>query len=298
MNQASVGFHCPECVAKHHTRVVSVRGLGTFRPVVTMVLIGINVAVWVLGQIIWRSADIINTSNGAIAKGALIANGISGTSVANVSGSQFGIAHGEWYRIVSSGFLHAGILHLGVNMWALWILGKVTEQILGRTRMGLIYMVSLVAGSFGALLVSPHQITLGASGAIFGLMGGLLVAGKSRGVLMRDSGLLGVLAFNLALTFFLSSYLSVGGHIGGLVGGGIAAFVIIDIPKRVRTLRGKSLETYAWVTGLAMMVVLVFGSVVLANRAASQVQLVIPTAMRAPVQLRPLGSAVHRTGPN
>ena len=260
MNQASVGFHCPECVAKNHTRVVTARGLGTFQPVVTMVLIGINVAVWVLGQIIWRPTNIINTSNGAIAKGALIANGISG-----ISGNQFGIAHGEWYRIVTSGFLHAGILHLGVNMWALWILGKVTEQILGRTRMGLIYMVSLLAGSFGALVASPHQVTLGASGAIFGLMGGLLIAGKSRGVLMRDSGLLGVLGFNLALTFFLSSYLSVGGHIGGLVGGGIAAFVIIDIPTRLRTLRGKSLETYAWVTGLAMMVLFGIGAIVIAG---------------------------------
>ena len=298
MNQASVGFHCPECVAKHHTRVVSVRGLGTFKPIVTMVLVGINVAVWVLGQIIWRPTDIINTSNGAIAKGALIANGISGTSVTNFSGSQFGIAHGEWYRIVTSGFLHAGILHLGVNMWALWILGKITEQILGRTRMGLIYMVSLFAGSFGALLVSPHQVTLGASGAIFGLMGGLLIAGKSRGVALRDSGLLGVLGFNLALTFFLSSYLSVGGHIGGVIGGGIAAFVIIDVPMRLRKLRGKSLETYAWAASLAMMVLFGFGSVVLANRAAGKVQVVVPTSMRAPTQRPVPGPVVHRTPPS
>lgn len=295
MNQASVGFHCPECLAKNHTRVVTARGLGTFKPVVTMVLMGINIAAWVLGQIIWKPREITTTSDGAIAAGALLSNGIELSRSSGRVGHAIGIAQGEWYRVFTSGFLHVSILHLGVNMWALWVLGKVTEQALGRTRMGLIYMVSLAAGSFGAMVVSPHSITLGASGAIFGLMGGLLVVAKTRGIAMRDSGLLGVVGFNLVLTFFLSSYLSVGGHIGGLIGGALAAFVIIDIPNRIPALRGQAKEAYVWVSALAMIVVLTFGAMVLANQAGKDVPIGVGVAAPAfVIQGHP--GPVHRRG--
>lgn len=287
MHQASVGFHCPECVKAHHTTVIRPGQVGALQSMATMVLIGINVAVWVLGQIIWKPTNIIDTSDGAIAKGALLTSGVEvSRSTGQVNHHLIGIANGEWYRIVTAGFLHVSIIHLAVNMWALYVLGRVTEQALGRTRMVLIYMVALVAGSFGALLVSPNQMTLGASGAIFGLMGGLLMVAKSRGVAMKDTGLLGVLGLNLLLTFGLSSYLSVGGHIGGLIGGGLAAFVIIDVPLRVKALRGKATETYAWITAVALIVVLGLGCIALSNRSKSGGLVGVPVA--APARVVPL----------
>ena len=239
-HQASVGFHCTECVAQHHTRVVRARAIRGFQPILTMVLVGTNVLVWLLGQLIWKPRNFINTSDGAIRAGGLFANAVRVAPNGRGVGNLIGVAHGEWYRLLSAGFVHVGIFHLVINMWALWVLGRVTEQLLGRTKMGLIYFVSLFAGSFGALLVSPHSVTVGASGAIFGLMGGLLMVAKARGVAMRDTGLLGVLVLNLVLTFGLSSYISVGAHIGGLIGGGIAGLLLVDLPNRMRSTSRRS----------------------------------------------------------
>ncbi len=262
MHQASVGFHCPECVAKEHTRVVHARGLGHFRPVVTMVLIGINTFVWIAGQIIWKPSNLFDTSNGAIRAGALFADGVK---VTNSGLELLGVGNGQWYRLLSGGFVHANILHIGINMWALWILGKITEQLLGRTRMALIYFVSLFAGSLGALVASPQSVTVGASGAIFGLMGGLLVVAKARGVALRDTGLLGVLAINLVLTFGLSSYISVGAHVGGLIGGGIAGLVVVDLPNRMRNADRRTRELVTWAGGVALCVVFIVAAIIVAD---------------------------------
>lgn len=264
MHQASVGFHCTECVEQHHTRVVRAQGIRGFQPILTMVLVGTNVLVWVLGQVIWKPTSFINTSDGAIRTGGLFASAIRVSNGRGV-GNLIGVAHGEWYRLLSAGFVHVSIFHLGINMWALWVLGRVTEQLLGRTRMGLIYFVSLFAGSFGALLVSPHSITVGASGAIFGLMGGLLVVAKARGVAMRDTGLLGVLVLNLVLTFGLSSYISVGAHIGGLIGGGIAGLLLVDLPNRMRSSSRQARDLVTWGIGVALCVVFVVASVFVAR---------------------------------
>lgn len=265
MHQASVGFHCTECVAQHHTRVVRASGIKGFQPVLTMVLMGINVAVWLLGQIIWKPANFLTTSDGAIRAGGLFSNAIRVGSNGRSMGELIGVAHGEWYRLLSAGFIHVGIFHLAVNMWALWVLGRVTEQLLGRTRMAIIYFVSLFAGSFGALLVSPHSVTVGASGAIFGLMGGLLMVAKARGVAMRDTGLLGVLVINLVITFGLSNYISVGAHIGGLIGGGIAGLLVVDLTNRMQSASRRSREVVTWAIGLALCVILVVAAVLVAR---------------------------------
>ena len=135
------------------------------------------------------------------------------------------IAVGEWWRLISGAFLHANLLHVGFNMLLLWLLGRELEQMLGSPRFGLIYLASVLAGSFGALLHNPAVPTVGASGGVFGLMGSAVVVQKASGGRIRDSGILGLLILNLVTTFAFPN-ISVGGHIGGLLGGGLVSWVL------------------------------------------------------------------------
>ena len=113
------------------------------------------------------------------------------------------------------------------------MLGSLLEPAIGRVRFGVIYFVSLLAGSFGALLLEPSAPTVGASGAIFGLMGAALVVMRHRGIDPMESGLGLWLGLNLLITFTIPN-ISIGGHIGGLVGGALAALVMFELPDRVR----------------------------------------------------------------
>jgi membrane associated rhomboid family serine protease len=130
--------------------------------------------------------------------------------------------NGEAYRILTSGVLHDGLFHLGVNMYSLWIVGPLVERALGAPRFIALYFASLIAGSFGALLVDPLSFTVGASGAIFGLFGAATVVALASG--NRDIGnrLGAIVGINLVLTFAVP-VLSVGGHVGGLLGGVVLA---------------------------------------------------------------------------
>ncbi len=185
-----------------------------------------------------------------------------------------GVAHGEWYRLLTAGFLHEGIIHLGLNMAVLWILGRVTEAALGRSRMVMVYFVSLFAGSFGACSYATGGDRQRV-GAIFGLMGGLLVVARARGIRLRDTGLLPLVGINLAFTF-ASPNVSVGGHLGGFIGGALATFVLVDLFERVPSLRsqgqtqGQRRLTTAVGAGvtIALIVGLVIGSVIVADNAA------------------------------
>ena len=228
MNQASVGFHCPECSKKGAQKVYRGAAALTSRPVLTQILIGINVAVFVLGMVT-SGASAIQGDSTLTVDGGLIARGLLS------NGQLIGVAEGEWYRIITSGFLHYGLFHIGFNMYALWILGNMLEGTIGRLRFGLIYGVALVGGSLGALLLSPDSLTAGASGAIFGLMGATLAIGRARGISIRQSPVFGILMLNLLLTFALAGRLSVGGHIGGLIGGFVAGFLLTELPKRMRS---------------------------------------------------------------
>jgi len=275
MHQASVGFHCPECVAKEHTRVVSARGLATGQPVATLVLMAINIIVWIGGQIVWKTNDLLTTSPEAISKGGLFAglpSMLSLDSTGRVVGysDYVGVAHGEWYRLLTAGFIHAGIIHLAMNMWVLYILGRIFEEQLGRTRMVLIYFASLFAGSLGALVASPDSITVGASGAIFGLMGALLSIAKARGVALRHTGLLGIVVLNLVITFGLSSYISVGAHVGGLIGGAIAGLVIVDLPERMHRADRRTRSIVMWAGGVGLCIVFIAASIFVANAAGDK----------------------------
>ncbi|MEY4131161.1 MAG: hypothetical protein RLZZ31_1285 [Actinomycetota bacterium] len=216
MVQASVGFQCPECVRGGAKRAPVYRFNQLRRqsqPIVTISLIVINVALWLVtvlnGAGIQGNTTSVSVDLGLVGRGVVFGpNGLEAVGVAN----------GEWWRVFTGGFIHSGIFHLGMNMAILWLLGSQLEQLLGRSRYLGLYIASLVAGSFGVLLISPTSLTVGASGAVFGLMGAALIAQRNAGIDLRSSGLLGLIVINLLITFLLPG-ISVGGHIGGLVGG-------------------------------------------------------------------------------
>jgi membrane associated rhomboid family serine protease len=212
MTPAPVGQRCPEHsgkpqgVARVSTglRRAGYEGTGG---VVTRVLIGINVAVYLL----------------ELAQGGTI-NGLG--SRIYEKGVLFGpaVAQGDWWRLMTSAFLHYGPLHLGLNMYFLYLIGTPVEQYLGRARYLLLYLVSGLAGAAGALVVTPTSATVGASGAIFGILGGALVLERQRNYVLGGSAL-GLIVINLAFSFVLSN-ISVGGHIGGLIGGALCMLAL------------------------------------------------------------------------
>jgi membrane associated rhomboid family serine protease len=211
MTSTPVGMRCPEC-ASQRTKVVRLRDTRS-GPVVTYALIAINVIVFLAEG--GGALTFSGSASGSIyLKGALIGS---------LAGK--GVAYGEWWRIISSGFLHENIIHIGFNMWVLYYLGVMLEPALGRLRFALIYGVSLLCGSFGALLVSPHAVTVGASGAIFGLMGAAAVELRARQIPLFQTGVGGLIVLNLIISFSIPG-ISWGGHIGGLIGGALAAAVL------------------------------------------------------------------------
>ena len=133
------------------------------------------------------------------------------------------VADGEWWRLLTAGFLHGGLFHLLLNMYALYFLGRMLEPALGHVRFAALYFAALLAGSFGAVLLSLDTPVVGASTAIFGLFGAAIVMARNRGIDIMASGLGPVLLINLAITFFPGFNISIGGHLGGLIGGVLAA---------------------------------------------------------------------------
>ena len=219
MTSTSVGMRCPEC-AQQRTQVRRGPVSSSDDPVLTYVLIGINVAV-ALGALL----------GGASAAGG---GGFGGSQLlVEGSVSRPTIAEGEYWRLITAGFLHSGFFHLAFNMLSLYILGGLIEPATGRLRFGLIFFVSLLAGSFGALLLEPDAPTVGASGAVFGLMGAGLVVMRKAGINPMESGLGLWLGLNLLITFTIPN-ISIGGHIGGLVGGTLTAVVLYELRDRVR----------------------------------------------------------------
>ena len=217
MTTTSVGMRCPDC-ARDRTKVHTGTGGGGLegfsRAPATFILIAINAVAFI--------AEL----------GAGGGGSVSGSGNLVDDGGLFGPAvdSGDWWRIVTSGFLHAGLLHLLFNMYVLYIAGTLLEPGIGTPRFLGIYFVSLLSGAAGALLLSPNEVTVGASGAIFGLMAAVLVVARGRGVdeLVQQFGLFIVL--NLVITFAIPN-ISIGGHLGGLVGGGLAAAIFVGTER-------------------------------------------------------------------
>ena len=221
MTSTSVGMRCPECAGERtRARTVSSVGASSDQPWLTYFLIALNVLVFVGGYFSGASA----TGSGGVGGASLLADG---------SVSRPAVADGEWWRVLSAGFLHAGFFHLLFNMFALYVLGSLLEPAIGRLRFGALYFVSLLAGSFGALLLEPTAPTVGASGAIFGLMGAAVVVMRNRGISPMESGLGLWIGLNLLITFAIPG-ISIGGHIGGLIGGVLAALLVFEVSERVR----------------------------------------------------------------
>jgi len=224
MVEAPVGFHCPEDARQGRQKVYSSHALfrgGNRQAVVTLVLIAVNVAVFVVG-LGARGGGVGRAVNQLTVDGGLFAPIMA--------------EDGEWYRLVTSGFLHAGLFHVAVNMFSLYNIGPMLERLLGRVNFVLAYVLSLLAGSLGALIVDPNTLTVGASGAIFGLLGVIVIAQRAQGIGLFDTGLGGILVLNFLITFTLSRYISVGGHVGGFIGGLIAGWLLIELPRQSRAM--------------------------------------------------------------
>jgi membrane associated rhomboid family serine protease len=206
MTMAPVGIRCPEHSGQARGPAKIVRGARRLSyegggALVTKGLIAVNVLVYLL-----------EIANG----GSINGPGVAFQLKWALDGPD--VAQGDWYRLITAGFLHANILHIGLNMLILWLVGSQLEEVLGRARYLLLYMVSLLAGSAGALLQAPLGYTLGASGAIFGLFGALLVLEYFATGQIVGGQAFGLIAINLIFSFTFGG-ISWGGHIGGLVGG-------------------------------------------------------------------------------
>lgn len=222
MNSASVGFQCPECVREGNRNVRAVRTTFGGRVtgnvgVVSKVLIAVNVVIFLAQQVM---PDLTQNM------------GMIGLAL-DPEGQRVGVADGESYRLMTAAFLHGGILHLLFNMYALFVFGPTLENALGRLRFGLVYLLSALGGSAASYAFNaPNQLSVGASGAIFGLLGATLVVSKR---LRYDVSALGVLiAINLALGFVIPR-IDWRAHVGGLVVGLVVGAAFAYAPKRLRT---------------------------------------------------------------
>lgn len=167
---------------------------------------------------------------------------------------------GSWYRLVTSGFLHYGVIHIALNMYFLYTLGPLLEAPLGRVRFLLLYLASLLGGSLGVILLQPGSLAAGASGAVFGLMAAASVGLWRRGVNPLSTNIGRVLLLNLVLTFMVSG-ISIGGHLGGAAAGALCATVMLAPSHKP----APAWATYAM--PIAVAVVSVVASVVLVNAA-------------------------------
>jgi membrane associated rhomboid family serine protease len=218
MTSTPVGMRCPDCAGQKQ-RVHTMRSMHV-DPIATYVLIAINVLMFL----------------GAGSGGSFLTGSGGGGSQVYADFVLFGPAihlQDEYWRLVTYGFLHSGILHIGFNMYILYWLGTMLEPSLGHVRFVALYFASLLAGAFGALLLDPNAATVGASGAVFGLMAAAFVMQRSRGIDPMASGIGPIILINLALGFVIPN-VSIGGHIGGLVGGAIAAFLMDQASARRR----------------------------------------------------------------
>ncbi|MGH2893317.1 MAG: rhomboid family intramembrane serine protease, partial [Solirubrobacteraceae bacterium] len=141
--------------------------------------------------------------------------------------------HHQYYRLLTGGFMHDGILHIAFNMLFLFFMGPMLEPVIGRLNFAVVYFASLLAGSFGALLFSPQIPTVGASGACFGILGALIVIAYYRGISIWQSGLGITLVINIVFSLTVSG-ISIGGHLGGVVGGAICGWLIVQVGERRR----------------------------------------------------------------
>jgi membrane associated rhomboid family serine protease len=212
MTPAPVGQRCPEHSGKPQgakrissgVRRSAFEGTGAL---MTKLLLAVNILIYVITA---AQGAGLNDPGGSLFNRWLL----YGPAVAN----------GDWWRLITSAFLHANLLHIAFNMYFLWLVGSAVEQALGRGRFLLVYFVSALAGSAGALVHTPTTPVVGASGALFGILGAALVLERQRNYVLGGSAA-ALIVINLILGFTLSN-ISIGGHIGGLIGGILCTLVL------------------------------------------------------------------------
>jgi membrane associated rhomboid family serine protease len=251
MHPASVGFQCPECVAQGNATTRAPRTVygGRVRPpgqssVVTNTLIGINIVVF-----------LITSASGA---NFLSGNPGSSTIYARFALIPVAVGHGQWYRLFTAAFLHYGILHIGFNMYALYLFGPPLEAALGRLRFIVLYLLAGVGGSLLTVALGPlNEFAAGASGAIFGLFGAMYIVARHRNLVTQ--GIVITIAANLVFTFSIPN-IDWRGHVGGLITGTIVALIYAHAPPGPRRNQVQLAGT------LAVCVVLAIGGVLAVNR--------------------------------
>lgn len=249
MVSASVGFQCPECVSGgsgtgHDHRATAARtvagGVHTSDPrLVTKILLGINIAVWIA----------------VMATGDRLMDGLElfGRATLSDFGPLEGVAEGQWYRLLTAMFLHQQVMHIAFNMLSLWWLGPPLEAALGRVRYLALYLLAGLGGSALTYVVAaPNQPSLGASGAIFGLLGATAVLMRRLKYDMRP--VIALLVLNLIFTFTWSN-IAWEAHVGGLVVGTAVAYGMVHAPRGKRLLVQRLTCAAALLVIVAMVVV-------------------------------------------
>ena len=228
MIAAPVGYRCPECMNTNPVPVPKTVAGGDLisKPQVTYALIAINLVIFAAQYI----------------------QGIQSLAV-DFGMWPLGIAiDGDWWRLFTSAFLHGSFLHIAFNMYVLFLLGPTLERILGHTRFLILYVVAALGGSVASYWFSEvNTVSVGASGAIFGLMGALIVAGRRLNYDIRQ--VLILLVINIVIGF-ISPSVDWRAHLGGLVAGAIVAAIMVFPPKRIR-----SLVQYSGVIGFMLVLI-------------------------------------------
>ncbi len=231
---ASVGHQCPECVAegRRSQRPALTHFGGSqigIQGYVTKILIFLNVAVFVIGAVAFGGS----VFGGA--RGLIYLGGVVGPSFQVVGDPTIytGIDDGAYYRLFSAMFLHVGIIHLALNMYALWVLGRSLEAALGPIRFGALYLLSGLGGNVACYIFSPNVPSVGASTSIYGLFAAYFLVLKRLG---RDAtSVIPIIVINIVLTFTIPG-ISIAGHLGGLVTGAVAGLGLAYAPRQNRTL--------------------------------------------------------------
>jgi len=226
MRSAAVGQHCPACV-REAAQTVRAPRLRPAAPMVTYTFIAISVVMFVV-QLAAQDVERL-----------LVLNSLA-------------VADGQWYRLLTSTFLHFGPVHLLFNMWALYVVGPPLESALGRLRFTALYLAGALGGSVLVYLLAPlNAATAGASGAVFGLFAATLVIGRRLNLDVR--WVLALIVINLVITFSVPG-ISWQGHIGGLVSGALVAALYVYPTGRSRT-AVQVLGTLALLAVFAVLVV-------------------------------------------
>jgi membrane associated rhomboid family serine protease len=240
MTPTSVGMRCPDC-AKQKTKVRTAATItrGADEPRVTVAIIVVCVLIF-------------------LSEGNIGSSGASGRIYQNLA--LFGpyVHDGDYWRLITGGFLHSGIFHIGFNMYLLWVIGQQLERAIGSVRFGVLYFTALLFGSFGALVQTTEVGIVGASGAVFGLFGVLAVEQHRRGYAPFSGGLGGLILINLAIGFLPGLHIAFGGHIGGLIGGLVAGYAFVQADRLRQPWMG-------YAACAVLCVVAVAGSIIASN---------------------------------